>query len=214
MKIAVLGTGRMGSGLARLCAQAGEDVIVGSRNAAKARALADEIAKAHPGLRTQGMDNAGAARAGEVIVLAVPYKEIAPLLRKLKAALKGKVVVDISNPLKPDFSGLTTRPTTSAAEEIAKLLGVASSVVGAFKNTFATLLGDPGAASPRYDVLVCGDDEKAKAIVVGLADRIGFRALNAGKLRAARTIEQMTVLMITMDVRYKGGFKSGWRFSG
>ncbi len=214
MKIAVLGTGRMGSGLARLWAKAGVEVIVGSRDAARAQALAAEIAKAHQGNRAHGMDNAGAARAGEVVVLAVPYKEIAPLLRKLKSALRGKVVLDISNPLKPDFSGLTTRPTTSAAEEIAKLLGVAAPVVGAFKNTFATLLGDPGAASPRYDVLVCGDAEKAKAVVVGLADRIGFRALDAGKLRAARTIEQMTVLMITMDVRYKGGFKSGWRFTG
>ncbi len=214
MKVAVLGTGRMGSGLARLWAKAGEEVIVGSRDAAKAQALVAEIARAHPGTRAQGMDNARAARAGEVIVLAVPYKEIAPILRKLKPALKGKLVVDISNPLKPDFSGLTTRPTTSAAEEIAKLLGKVAPVVGAFKNTFATLLGDPGAASPRHDVLVCGDDDKAKASVMALVDRIGFRALDAGKLRAARTLEQMTVLMITMDVRYKGGFKSGWRFTG
>ena len=214
MKIAVLGTGRMGSGLARLWAKAGEEVLVGSRDAARAQALAAEIAKAHPRVRAQGMDNAGAARAGEVVVLAIPYKEIAPLLRKLKPALKGKAVVDISNPLKPDFSGLTTRPTTSAAEEIAKLLGKAAPVVGAFKNTFATLLGDPNVASQRPDVLVCADDEKAKATVMALVDRIGFRVLDAGKLRAARAIEQMTVLMITMDVRYKGGFKSGWRFIG
>ena len=214
MKIAVLGTGRMGGGLARLWAKAGEEVLVGSRDAARAQAVAAEIAKAHPRARAQGMDNAGAARAGEVVVLAIPYKEIAPLLRKLKSALKGKVVVDISNPLKADFSGLTTRPATSAAEEIAKLLGKAAPVVGAFKNTFATLLADPGAAPQRPDVLVCGDDEKAKATAMALVDRIGFRALDAGKLRAARTVEQMTVLMITMDVRYKGGFKSGWRFAG
>jgi len=214
MKIAVLGTGRMASGLARLWAKAGDDVIVGSRDAAKAQALAAEIGKGHPGARVQGMENVEAAKAGEIVVVAVPYKGIAPILRKLKPALKGKVVVDISNPLKPDFSGLTTRPTTSAAEEIAKLLGKASPVVGAFKNTFASLLVDPGAASPRHDVLVCGDGEKAKATVMALVDRIGFRALDAGKLRAARTLEQMTVLMITMDVRYKGGFKSGWRFTG
>ncbi len=214
MKIAVLGTGRMGGGLARLWAKAGEDVIVGSRDAAKAQALAAEIAKGQPGARVQGVDNAGAAKAGEVVVLAVPYKQIAPLLRKLKPALKGKVVMDISNPLKPDFSGLTTRPTTSAAEEIAKLLGKATPVVGTFKNTFATLLADPGAAVPRHDVLVCGDDEKAKATVMSLVDRIGFRPLDAGKLRVARTIEQMTVLMISLDVRYKAGFKSGWRFTG
>ncbi len=214
MKIAVLGTGRMGSGLARLWAKAGEDVIVGSRDAARAQALAAEIAKAHPGTRAHGMDNAGAARAGEVVVLAVPYGQITPLLGKLKSALKGKVVLDISNPLKPDFSGLTTRPATSAAEEIGKLLGKAAPVVGTFKNTFATLLAEPAAASPRHDVLVCAGDEQAKATVMALVDRSRFRALDAGKLRAARTIELMTVLMITMDVRYKGGFKSGWRFSG
>lgn len=214
MKIAVLGTGRMGSGLARLWAKAGEEVLVGSRDAAKAQALAAEIAKAHPGTRVQGMDNAGAAKAGQVVVVAAPFPQIAPLLRKLKPALKGKVVVDISNPLKPDFSGLTTRPTTSAAEEIAKLLGVATPVVGAFKNTFASLLADPGGASPLYDVLVCGDDEKAKVTVMALVGRIGFRALDAGKLRVARTLEQMTVLMIALDVRYRAAFKSGWRFTG
>lgn len=214
MKIAVLGTGRMGSGLARLWARAGEDVILGSRDAAKAQGLAAEITKAQPGARVQGMGNAGAAKAGEVVVLALPYTQIPPLVRKLKPALRGKVVVDISNPLKPDFSGLTTRPTTSAAEEIGKLLGKATPVVGAFKNTFATLFADPNLASQRPDVLVCGDDEKAKATTMGLVGRIGFRALDAGKLRAARTIEQMTVLMIGLDVRYKAGFKSGWRFTG
>jgi len=186
MKIAVLGTGRMGSGLARLWAKAGEEVFLGSREGAKAHAVAAEIAKAHPGSRVHGMDNVAAARAAEVVVVAVPYKGIAPLLRKLKLALKGKTVMDISNPLKPDFSGLTTRPSTSAAEEIAKLLGKAAPVAGAFKNTFATLLADPAAASPRHDVLVCADDEKARAAVMALVDRIGFRALDAGKLRAAR----------------------------
>ncbi len=214
MAIAVLGTGKMGSGLARLWARAGETIIVGSRDAAKAQALAAEIAKGQPSARVQGMENAAAAKAGDVVVLAVPYKQIAPLARRLKPALKGKVAMDISNPLNADFSGLTTRPTTSAAEEIAQVLGKGTPVVGAFKNTFASLLADPGAASPRHDVLVCGDDVKAKTIVIALVDRIGFRALDAGKLRAARTIEQMTVLMIALDVRYQVGFKSCWRFTG
>lgn len=214
MKIAVLGTGRMGGGLARLWAKAGEEVFIGSRDAAKAESLAAGIAREQAGARVVGMDNTGAARACDVLVLAVPYKQLAPLLRKLKPFLRRRIVLDISNPLNADFTGVTTRPGTSGAEEIAKLLGKATPVVGAFKNTFASLLANPGAAPQRHDVLVCGDDGKARATVMDLVDRTGFRALDAGKLRAARTIEQMTVLMVALDVRYKAGFKSGWRFTG
>jgi hypothetical protein len=212
MKVAVLGTGRMGSGLARLWAMAGEDVFIGSRDPAKAQALVSEIKKVHPAARVVGSDNATAAKAAEVVVPAVPYKQVAPFLRKLKPSLKGKIVIDISNPLKPDYSGLTTKPSTSGAEEIGKVTGKAIPLVGAFKNTFSALLGDPGLPQLHPDVLVCGDDEKAKSAVMRLVERIGFRALDAGKLRTARTIEHMTVLMVALDVRYKAGFKSGWQF--
>ena len=212
MKIAVLGTGRMGSGLARLWATAGEDVFIGSRDPAKAQALVNDIKKVHPAARVVGSDYAGAAKPAEMVVTAVPYKQAAPLLRKLKPALKGKIVVDISNPLKPDYSGLATKPNTSGAEEIARVTGRAIPLVGAFKNTFASLLGDPGLAQLHPDVLVCSDDDKAKTTVMRMVERIGFRALDAGRLKTARILENMTVLMIALDVRYKAGFKSGWQF--
>jgi len=212
MKIAVLGTGRMGSGLARLWSTAGEDVFIGSRDPAKAQALVTEIKKVHPAARVVGSDYAAAAKPAEMVVPAVPYKQVAPLLRKLKPILKGKIVVDISNPLKADYSGLTTGPNTSGAEEIARATGRGIPLVVAFKNTFASLLGDPGLAQLHPDVLVCSDDDKAKATVLRMVERIGFRALDAGKLKTARILEGMTVLMIALDVRLKAGFKSGWQF--
>jgi NADPH-dependent F420 reductase len=194
VRIGILGgTGPQGRGLGRRLAMAGHEVLLGSRDAARAQQTADDLAVAGD---VSGVVNADAARA-ELVIVAVPYEGHADLLASLAGELEGTIVVDCVNPLGFDSHGPYPLdvPDGSAAQEAQRILP-GSTVVGAFHNPSVTHI--PG------DVLVLGEDREAVARVIDLVPAIpGARGLYAGRLRLARTVESLTANLIAVNRRYK-----------
>ena len=203
--VAVLGgTGPQGRGLARRFAAAGLPVVIGSRSAERAGETARTLAEATGGDVT-GADNARAAAAGDIVVVAVPWEGHGDLLRDLAPALAGKVVVDCVNPLGFDKSGAYALPVEegSAAQQAEALLPD-STVVGAFHNVSAVKLEDPEVTEVDTDVLVLGDVREATDLVRDLAGTIpGVRGVYAGRLRNAHQVEALTANLISVNRRYK-----------
>jgi 8-hydroxy-5-deazaflavin:NADPH oxidoreductase len=218
-KIAIVGgTGAEGSGLAYRLAKAGEHILIGSRDAARAqetaRLLREQIGAA---AQIEGMDNASAAAACEIAILTVPFSGAAALLKQLKSAWKpGTIVIDTTVPLAATVGGAATRMLGvwqgSAAEQTQELLPAGVSLAAAFQNLGAEVLASDNPVD--CDVLVCSDDEKAKQVASELVGKIpGARALNGGKLENARIVESLTALLIGLNMRYKV-HGAGIRFTG
>jgi NADPH-dependent F420 reductase len=182
MKVAIIGTGNMASGLASTLAGAKHEVIIGSRDPAKAAALAEQIEQG-----AQGGGIAAAAKLAEIVILAIPFGGAADAIKEA-GELAGKILVDISNPISADYKTLEIGHTTSAAEEI-QTLAPKASVVKAFNTIFAQLLPAEARQGKSLQVFVAGDDEAAKGQVSALAQSIGFEAVNAGSLSNSRFIE-------------------------
>ena len=196
------GTGDQGQGLASRLAAAGNPIIIGSRSAERAAAAAAELGGA-PAIR--GMTNADAARAADLVIVAVPYEGHRELLASLAAPLAGKIVIDCVNPLGFDDQGVYALhvPEGSAAQQAAAVLPD-SVVVGAFHHVSAVLLLDPEITKIHLDILVLGDDRQATDLVQALAARIpGFRGIYAGRLRNCRQIEAFTANLVSINRRYK-----------
>jgi 8-hydroxy-5-deazaflavin:NADPH oxidoreductase len=215
--IAVLGgTGPEGFGLALRWAQAGETVIIGSRDAQRARDAADKIKQRTPRANISGDDNTTACGAADLLVLTIPFEGHAALLKQLKPAIRpSSIVIDTTVPLATSVGGRATRTLGvwqgSAAQETAELVPKGISVVAAFHNVGAALLNADGPVD--CDVIVCSDDPNASQIVRNLAKKIpGVRALDGGKLENARIVEQITALLIGLNIRHKG--HSGIRITG
>jgi hypothetical protein len=202
MRIGIVGgTGKQGSGLAVRWARAGHTIALGSRDPAKARARAAELAG--EGHAIEGGDNAWAAREGEVVVLTVPYEAHAETLRGIVEAVAGKVVVDVTVPLKPPkVSRVQLPPGLAAALEAQALLGSSTPVVATLHHVSATHLADPLHVI-ECDVLVVADDAAAKATVMGLVGDLGLRALDAGPLVNAIALESLTPVLIHLNRVYK-----------
>lgn len=189
MKISVIGAGNMGSAFVKQLTRVGHQVLVTARDASKAQTVAAN----HPG--ATAVDAKAAANA-DVIVLATGYADAPAALASL-GDLKGKVVIDITNPLTADYMGLTVGHNTSAGEEIAKAANGAD-VVKAFNTVFAQVLADGanfgnGNTAP---VFVAGDSERARQTAIALAESIGFRTVDAGGLKNARYLEPLAGLNI------------------
>ena len=215
--IAVLGgTGPEGFGLALRWAKAGETVIIGSRDAQRAQDAADKIKKRIPGANVSGDENTTACGAADLLVLTIPFEGHAALLKQLKPAIRpGSIVIDTTVPLAASVGGRATRTLGvwqgSAAQETAELVPKGISVVAAFHNVGAELLNADGPVD--CDVIACSDDPNASQIVRNLAKKIpGVRALDGGKLENARIVEQITALLIGLNIRHKG--HSGIRITG
>jgi 8-hydroxy-5-deazaflavin:NADPH oxidoreductase len=203
--IAVLGgTGPQGRGLARRFAAAGLPVVIGSRSVERAAEAASALADAVGG-DVSGADNADAAGAGDIVVVAVPWDGHGELLKELAPVLAGKVVVDCVNPLGFDKQGAYALPVEegSAAQQAQGILAE-STVVGAFHNVSAVKLEDPEVTSVDTDVLVLGDDRAATDLVQDLAATIpGVRGVYGGRLRNAHQVEALTANLISVNRRYK-----------
>ncbi len=218
-KIAMVGgTGAEGSGLAYRLAKAGEYILIGSREHARAqetaRVLRERIGRS---AQIEGMDNPAAAAACDIAILTVPFSGAAALLKQLKNVWKpGTIVIDTTVPLAATVGGAATRVLGvwqgSAAEQTQELLPAGVSFAAAFQNLGAETLG--GDEAVDCDVLVCSDDEKAKQVASELVGKIpGARALNGGKLENARIVESLTALLIGLNMRYKV-HGAGIRFTG
>jgi NADPH-dependent F420 reductase len=187
MTVAVLGTGQMGAALCRRLATAGVPVVVGSREAARARALAARIADGASTL-VEGATHHEAIGASEVVVLAIPFEDVPRVVGEALELLPGRIVVDPTTPWGEHV------PPTSGAETIAKLLPAGAPLVAAWKTTFADELA-LAASAEGHDVFLCGDDAPAKRTIAEMVVRTGFRPLDCGGLEHARTLEGMTRLM-------------------
>jgi NADPH-dependent F420 reductase len=187
----------MGAGFARALVKADANVIIGSRDASKAEALAAELAG-----KARVASVATAARAADVVLLALPYDAIADTLKSM-GELKGKILIDISNPVTADFQGLQLGTTTSAAEVIQAAVPNAR-VVKAFNTIFAQLLSPEARQGKTLQVLVAGDDSGAKNEVLDLTRTMGFEPVDAGPLRNSRFLEPVG----GMNIHF--GFFLGW----
>lgn len=218
-RIGILGgTGPEGSGLAYRWTLAGEEIVIGSRDAQRAAETAGQIrTRIGASAKIEGTDNSTAASQCEVVVLTVPFSGQAALLKQLKNVWKpGTVVIDTTVPLAATVGGAATRMLGvwqgSAAEQARELLPSAVSLVAAFQNLGAELLAKE--EDVDCDILVCSDDERAKQIASELAAKIrGARPLNGGKLENARIVESLTALLVGINIRYKV-HSAGIRFTG
>lgn len=203
MRIAIIGgTGKEGGGLAIRWARAGHAVIIGSRDGDKARARAAELVAAGHG-NIEGADNVEAARAADVAVLTVPYAAHGDTLQAIKPAMAGKVLVDVTVPLKPPkVSRVQLPPGRAAALEAQVLLGPSTPVAAALHHVSHAHLADPNAAI-HCDVLVVADDERAKSTALELVAALDLRGLDAGPLDNAVALESLTPVLIALNKKYK-----------
>jgi hypothetical protein len=211
------GTGPEGKGLALRWARAGLHVIIGSRDAARARATAEEIRGKVPHANIAGMENAAAVAAAGLVVLAIPFEAQVSTLKQLKAAFPPQAVLICATV--PLASGVGDRGSRvlgvwqgSAAEQAAEFAPDGVAVVAAFQNVSASLLDS--ATDVDCDVIVCTDDPRARDAAFDLARKIpGVRPLDGGKLENARIVEQITALLITLNIRHKS-HSAGLRITG
>jgi len=216
--IAILGgTGPAGTGLALRWARAGETIIIGSRDASRAQRTAAAIqARVGSSANVSGMENSAACAAADILMLTVPFEGQAELLKQLKPAIRpGSVLIDATVPLASSVGGRASRPLGvwqgSAAQQAAELVPKGVSVVAAFHNISAELLN--GDDPLDCDVIVCSDDAAASQLTRELAAKIpGVRAIDGGKLENARIVEQITALLIGLNIRHKG--HAGIRITG
>ncbi|MDH6139010.1 MULTISPECIES: NADPH-dependent F420 reductase [Kitasatospora] len=203
------GTGDQGRGLAYRLARAGQQVMIGSRSAERAKTVADELENG-----VLGADNHTVAKDCDVVIVAVPWDGHAELLGGLRAELAGKIVIDCVNPLGFDKQGAyPLRPEEGSAAQQAAALLPESRVTGAFHHLSAVLLQDPQVDRIDIDVMVLGDDRAATDVVRALADRIpGMRGVYAGRLRNAHQVESLVANLIAVNRRYKT--HAGLRITG
>jgi 8-hydroxy-5-deazaflavin:NADPH oxidoreductase len=202
--IAVLGgTGKEGSGLALRWAHAGHRVIIGSRSPERAGETAAAINARIGKQNAAGADNLAAAKAADTVVLTVPYAAQLATLQEVKAALAGKILIDVTVPLvPPQVSRVQLPDAGSAVVKAQALLGESVRVVSAFQNVSAERLAEIG-KPVDCDVLVCGDDREARAQVIALARDAGMRAFHAGPLANSVVAEALTSVLITINRQYK-----------
>ncbi len=215
VRVGVLGgTGPAGRGLSARLADAGVEVVIGSRVASRAEDTKAKLLERWPGrtLAITAGDNAAAADA-DLVVVATPWDGVVPTVPALATALDGKVIVSMANALAK--VGDTLQPLVPARGSVAAtcqaaLLG--STVSAAFHHLPAKLLGDLD-STLEDDVLVCADDARALAATVELVERIpGLRALEAGGLESAGAVEAFTAVLLQLNRRYKA--KAGIRITG
>jgi NADPH-dependent F420 reductase len=202
--IAVLGgSGKEGSGLALRWAKAGHCVILGSRSADKAQAAADELNRLLGGVSVLGTDNRSAAQRADIIVLTVPYSAQRPTALEVREVLSGKILIDVTVPLKPPKVGVVNLPAEgSAVMALQKALGPEVRVVSAFQNVSAAHLRDLDYVVD-CDVLVCADDDVAGDVAVALAEAAGMRGWRCGPLANSVVSEGLTSVLISINQRYK-----------
>jgi predicted dinucleotide-binding enzyme len=199
MKIGIIGSGNMGSGLGKIWAAKGHDVIFSySRSQEKLNSLATALPNAKAGTPAE-------AAQADVILLSVRWSDV-PDAIKQAGPLNNKIVIDCTNPLKPDLSGLELGYTSSAAEEIARM-APGSRVVKAFNTAFAQVYQEKSRlfGSRRASMLYCGDDAEAKSVAAKLIMDVGFDPVDCGRLTAARLLEPVAMLVITLGYGMKMG---------
>lgn len=204
MKIAILGgAGELGTGLALNWARQGHDIVIGSRSKEKAESFAQEMKVKFGDIHLEGKENIEAIKGASLVVLAIPGVGRKPFLESIRLELDGKVVLDVTIPLKPGKIFLYDPPGAgSNAQETQDILGDRVKVVAGFHTVSAGLLKMEGGV-PSEHVLIVGNDEGAKEIVISLIEEMGMRGFDAGPLAFAPVIEGLTPMIINLNKKYK-----------
>jgi len=199
VNIAIIGTGNVGAALGGSLSRAGHGVTFYSRDEKKTEDVANLSSASVADSPIHAVENA------DVIILAVPYAAAADIAREIATAAEGKVVIDATNPLKADMTGVSTTSGASAAEEIAHELQSAH-VAKAFNTVFAGIQADPSSSGITPDALFAADDDEARVAVAQLAQSIGFRPVCVGPLAAARELEALAFLNIRLQMISNGSW--------
>ena len=198
--VTIIGAGNMGSAIAGVAAAGGNTVQVLARDAEKAAAVNPQA--------TAGV--VGDAITGDIVVLALPYGAVAPVLETYAGQLDGTVLVDLTNPLDfSTFDSLVVAPGSSSAAEIAEAVPGAS-VLKAFNTNFAATLATGAVGSEKTTVLIAGDDADAKAALAAVVDGGGLKAVDAGSLKRAHELEALGFLQLTLAAAEKTSWTSGF----
>ncbi|HZY45151.1 MAG TPA: NADPH-dependent F420 reductase [Anaerolineae bacterium] len=203
--IAILGgTGKEGGGLALRWAHAGYSIIIGSRDADRARLAAQEMnTQLGGGSILRGMNNIEATQVSDIAVLSVPYEAHQTTLESIKDAVQGKILIDVTAPLDPDNKRRVRKIAAgSASEEAQKFLGDGVKVVSAFQNISYTHLSNLAEAL-HCDVLVCGNDKEAKRLTIELAQAAKMQAYDAGSIENSVVAEGLTAVLININIQFK-----------
>ena len=188
--ISIIGTGCMAAAIGGLAGKAGHTIEVMSRDAAKARELANKLGVG------AGTGSFGAAPAGDIVILAVPYSAVLDVVSQYAEGLAGKLLVDITNPVASDHMSLVTAGDSSGAQEIANAAPADAVVVKAFNTQFANVLSAGPAEGHPLDIFLAGDDIQAKARISAFIESMGLRPMDTGPLRMARTLEHVCLLSL------------------
>jgi predicted dinucleotide-binding enzyme len=188
--ISIIGAGGMAAAIGGLAARAGHTVEVITRDAAKARTLAEQVGAG----ATTG--TFGAAPAGDIVILAVPYAAVLDVVKQYRDELAGKLLVDITNPINSDFTAFVTPEDSFGAQEIAKAAPADADVVKAFNTQFSHVLAAGPVEGHPLDVFLAGDDAQAKAHVSMFIESLGLRPMDTGQLPMARTLEHLALLSL------------------
>ena len=184
--ISIIGMGNMASALAGRALAGGNTVEIIGRDPAKAKALAAAL----------GGATVGTSPTGDIVIVAVPYASAAAVVSEYGNALPGKVIIDITNPITPDFAGFVTPDGSSGAQEIAKATPAGAHVVKAFNTLPCDVLATGSVAGRPVDVFMAGDDAQAKAHVSVFIESLGMHPMDVGPLPMARALENATLLQL------------------
>jgi hypothetical protein len=207
MDIAIIGAGNVGQALASAFKRAGHTVLITSRDPEDAGAVAAATGSI---IATSNLE---AARAADVVVLAIPFASVPEVAAEIAEAVAGKPVVDVSNRISFGPNGPEIDTTSSNGETLGALLPDAG-VVKAFNTLFATHQTDPIADGVQLDGFVAGDDPAAKATVLELVDSIGLNPVDVGPLSRSRQLEALAFLNMTLNIVNQGTWQSGWKLVG
>jgi 8-hydroxy-5-deazaflavin:NADPH oxidoreductase len=206
MKIGIIGAGNVGGTLGARWAQGGHDVVFGSRKPQSAE-MTSLVAKAGPSARSATTSEA--VKASDILLLATPWRVTQDVL-SATGDVSGKVLIDATNPVLPDLSGLEFGTTTSGAEMVARWASGAK-VVKAFNTIGVNVMANPRFGGEPATLFYCGDDPGAKQPVRQLAAELGFEPLDAGPLTQARVLEPLALLWISLAIAHGYGFEIAFK---
>jgi len=208
MKITIIGAGNVGKALGSGFVRTGHSVVYASKSAETSRKAAEAVGGTAAGSIREAVHGA------DIVVLAVPYAAAAHEVgAEIGSTADGKIVIDATNPLSPDYSGLATEGGPSGAEEFAKLMPGAR-VVKAFNTLFASVQGNPGAFGVELDAFFATDDEAARATVGDLLKSLGLRPVYVGPLARARELEALAFLNIQLQMTAGGDWRTAFVMVG
>jgi NADPH-dependent F420 reductase len=210
--IAVIGaSGNMGSAISKSLSKGNYRLLLCGNEQDKVQGVVDEIKSSNPTADVEAIGcSAEATWEADIIIVAVPYTAEKEVAQKIQKYANQKIVVSIANPLNSTYDGLLTAPDTSAAEELQKLLPNAK-IVKAFNSTFAADFATPVIGGMQVDAFIAGNDGEALETVSELVKTAGFNPIVAGNLEVSRTLENLQLLLIQLNMKYNYKWLAGWK---